>query len=104
MAWWIVPVPAGRRCFPPLVALHVVKIACERPDERGRSLAVWDSAEIARLLEEEGLVPSISAETVRRILTHHKLKPWCQHAWLSATPSLRSLPPATRPSPGRCRG
>jgi transposase len=47
-------------------------------------LAVWDSAEIARLLEEEGVVVRISPETVRRILVHHKLKPWRQHAWLSA--------------------
>jgi len=66
------------------VALHVVKVACERPAERERSLSQWDSAEIARLLEEEGRVPSISPETVRRILAHHKLKPWRQHAWLSA--------------------
>lgn len=61
-----------------------MKVACERPDERQRSLAQWDSVAIARLLEEEGLVPRISPETVRRILVHHKLKPWRQHAWLSA--------------------
>jgi len=83
-ACMIVLVPAGRRSFPPEVALHVVKVACERPDERDCALAQWDSAEIARLLEDEGIVPSISAETVRRILVGHKLKPWRHHAWLSA--------------------
>jgi transposase len=30
-----------------------------------------------------GLVGSISASTVRRILNHHQLKPWRQHLWLS---------------------
>jgi len=76
--------PAGRRSFPPAVAVHVVKVACERPDDGGASLAQWDSAEIARSLEETGVVERISAETVRRILAHHKLKPWRAHAWLSA--------------------
>jgi transposase len=67
-----------------MVAMQVVKLACERPDERGVPVAQWDSAAIARQLETEGLVGSISAETVRRVLLHHKLKPWRQHAWLSA--------------------
>jgi hypothetical protein len=30
-----------------------------------------------------GVVSSISAETVRRILVHHKLKPWRVHMWMS---------------------
>lgn len=66
------------------MALHVVKMACERPEERERSLCQWDCAEIARTLVAEGLVAGISAETVRRILGHHKLKPWRHHLWLWA--------------------
>jgi transposase len=66
------------------VALHVVKIACERPDDRNRSLCQWDCAEIARTLVADGLVDAISDETVRRILRHHTLKPWRHHLWLSA--------------------
>ena len=66
------------------MALHGVKIACERPDDYGRSLCQWDCAEIARTLVAEGLVDSISRQTVRRILRHHKLKPWRHHLWLSA--------------------
>jgi transposase len=58
-------------------------MACERPDLRGRSLSHWDCLELARYLEREGIVARISAETVRRILGHHKLKPWRHHAWLS---------------------
>lgn len=63
--------------------MYVVKIACERPDELGRSLSQWDGTEIARQLVRDGVVSSISAETVRRILLSHRLKPWRQKMWLS---------------------
>jgi transposase len=64
--------------------MHVVKIAWERPDDVGRSLSQGDCTEIARQLERDGLVTRISAETVRPILLHHRLKPWRQKMWLSA--------------------
>ena len=63
--------------------MHVVKIACERPDLRGRSLSTWDCTEIARELIRSGVVAAISAQTVQRILAHHTLKPWRTHLWLS---------------------
>jgi len=72
-----------RRSFPPEVALHLVKRACERPDKLGRSLAKWDCVELARQLEADGVVESISHDTVRRILENHRLKPWRPHLWLS---------------------
>src|SRR4051812_6935712 len=77
------PDPAASRSFPPGVALHLVKMACERPDDRGRSLSFWDCREMARQLVAEGVVPSISPDTVRRVLEHHHLKPWRHHLWLS---------------------
>jgi transposase len=85
-AWQGLPISlagADSRRFPPEVAVHLVKMACERPDTIGRSLSQWDCTELARLLEHEGIVDSISPETVRRILAHHKLKPWRHHLWLS---------------------
>ena len=54
--------------------MHLVKIACERPDKVGRSLSHWDCAELARQLIADGVVDSISPQTVQRILAHHKLK------------------------------
>ena len=63
--------------------MHLVKMACERPDDRGRSLSLWDCRELARQLVAEGVVSGISPETVRRVLEHHHLKPWRQHLWLS---------------------
>jgi transposase len=62
--------------------MHVVRLACERPDPLGRSLSQWDCTELARQLIAEGSVEDISAATVRRILTAHQLKPWRQHLWL----------------------
>lgn len=75
---------ADRLSFPPEVAIHLVKIACERPDDVGRSLSHWDCAELARQLVADGVVESISPQTVQRILASHKLKPWRQHLWLSS--------------------
>jgi transposase len=68
--------------FPPEVAIHVVRLACERPDMLSRSLSQWDCHELARQLIAEGIVEEISASTVRRILAAHQLKPWRHHLWL----------------------
>jgi transposase len=65
------------------VALHLVKIACERPDELGRSLSQWDCRELADQLVRDAVVDRISPDTVRRILENHHLKPWRHHLWLS---------------------
>jgi transposase len=73
---------APRAVSPPEVAMHVVRLACERPDRLDRSLSQWDCHELARQLIAEGVVQDISAATVRRILAAHQLKPWRQHVWL----------------------
>ncbi len=62
--------------------MELVRLACQMPDDRERSLAVWDSVELARELVREGVVTAISPQTVQRILSHHKLKPWRSHVWL----------------------
>ncbi len=77
------PRPGRTPFFPPEVALHVVKLACERPDHVGRSLSQWNCPDLARQLIADGLVQSISAETIRCILQSQKLKPWRHHLWLS---------------------
>jgi transposase len=75
--------PGPKPKFSPGVALHLVKMACEMPDLRGRSLSQWDCTELARQLEAEGVVDRISAQSVRRILSSYRLKPWRHHLWLS---------------------
>lgn len=69
--------------FPPEVAIHLVKLACERPDLKGRSLSQWDCTELSKQLERDGIVESISPSTIQRILASHKLKPWRNHMWLT---------------------
>jgi transposase len=76
---------AVRPFFPPEVAVYLVKIACELPDEVGPSLSQWDCAELARQLIKDQIVTTISPQTVRRILADHRLKPWRHHLWLSPT-------------------
>lgn len=71
------------RFFPPEVAMHLVKIACEMPDRVGVSLSQWDCLELAHKLIDDGVVENISPQTVARILQNHKLKPWRHHLWLS---------------------
>ncbi|MCP4447741.1 MAG: hypothetical protein GY811_20750, partial [Myxococcales bacterium] len=68
---------------PPIVATHLVKLACELPDDVGRSLPLCSCAELARTLMGDGIVESISPQSVQRILASWKLKPWRVHYWLS---------------------
>src|SRR5258708_13467723 len=78
------PRPGRIPVFSPEVALHIVKIACERPDQVGCSLSRWDCPELVRKLKADGVAQSISPATIRRILQSQKLKPWQHHLWLSA--------------------
>ena len=73
----------GQPVFPPAVAMHLVKLACELPDAAGRSPSLWTCAELARTLRRHGVVDSISPQHVQRILQSHRLKPWRVHHWLS---------------------
>ncbi len=88
-------VPAARRSFPPEVAMHTVKLACERPDDVGRSLSHRDCAELARQRIADHVVESISPQTVQRTLASHQLKPWRKHLWLSSKVPRRSVLPRT---------
>lgn len=71
------------RAFPPDVAVHLGKLAWERPARCGRSLSQWDCTDLARALMESGVTDSLSPSTVRRILAPHTLTPWRHHRWLS---------------------
>jgi hypothetical protein len=64
------------------VALHLVKRACELPEQAGRSLSQWDCAELAWQLIRDEVVASISPQTIQRMLMADRLKPWRSHVWL----------------------
>jgi transposase len=74
----------GPRVFPPIVATHLVKLACELPEDEARSLSTWTCSELARTLIRERIVDTISASSIQRILASEKLKPWRVHHWLSS--------------------
>src|SRR5215213_7266412 len=63
----------GRGLSPPEVALHVVRLACELPEQAGRSLSQWDCAELARQRVIDDVVAAISPQTVQRILAANRL-------------------------------
>lgn len=63
---------------------HLVKLACELPDATQRSLSLWTCAELARALRGDAVVDSISPQSVQRLLSLHRLKPWRVHHWLSS--------------------
>ena len=75
--------PGRRPVCSPVVALSVVKRACERPDVVGRSLSPWASAALARQLVRDGVVEASSPQTVQRMLGHHQLQPWRPPRWLA---------------------
>ena len=64
------------------MGLHLVRRACELPEQAGRSLSQWDCAELARQLIRDEVVAAISPQTVQRMLAANRLKPWRQHVWL----------------------
>jgi len=72
----------ARRSFPPAGAVHLVTMACERPDNLNRSPSQGDGLELARQLAREGVVESISPDTVRRLLSPHARQPWRHPRWL----------------------
>lgn len=45
---------------------------------------MWTCADLARALRNDGVVDTISPQSVQRILESHKLKPWRVHHWLSS--------------------
>lgn len=69
--------------FPPIVSAYLTKLACELPDNLNRSLSLWTCEELGRTLIRDGIVDTISPQTVQRILYSLKLKPWRVHHWLS---------------------
>lgn len=69
--------------FPPVMVAYLVKLACELPDNADRSLSLWTCAELARTLKRDGLVETISPQSVQRLLCSYRLKPWRVHFWLS---------------------
>jgi hypothetical protein len=61
--------------FPPLQRAQIVQLACLEPIAKGLHITHWTSQDLARQAVAEGIVPQLSACSVRRILREIDLQP-----------------------------
>lgn len=78
------PVRAIRLRFPPLQRAQIVQLACLEPIAKGLHITHWTSQDLARQAVADGIVPSISAGSVQRILREVDLQPHRTHYWKTA--------------------
>jgi hypothetical protein len=79
--------PRGRDArsrFPPLQRAQIVELACLEPVAEGLHITHWTSEDLARQAVTDGIVPAISARTVRRILHDVDLQPHRTRYWRTA--------------------
>ena len=90
--------PGGRRAFPPGEIAQIKAVACELPSRYERPLSRLFVPDVVDIALTEGIVESISASTVwrildrgharqgrphlRRRLTFGHLKPWRRRNWI----------------------
>ena len=63
---------------------QIVELACLEPIAKGLHITHWSSEELARQAVDDGIVPSISPATVRRILHDVDLQPHRTRYWKTA--------------------
>jgi DDE superfamily endonuclease len=85
-----------RLSFPPLQHAHIVQLACLEPVAKGLHITHWSSADLARQAVADGIVPAISARSVRRILNAVDLQPHCTRFWKTAALNAQFLERAVR--------
>jgi transposase len=62
----------------------IFAVACEPPEKSGRPITHWTHAELAAEVIQRGIVPSISARHLGRLLNEADLKPHRIRYWLNA--------------------
>jgi hypothetical protein len=65
----------------PVQRAQVVELACLEPIAKGLHMTHWSSNDLARQAVTDGIVPSIGARTVRRILADVDLQPHRTRYW-----------------------
>lgn len=65
---------------------QIIAVACEDPQASGYPISHWSAQEIASEVGKRGIVESISARSVNRLLAEMDLKPHRTRYWLHATP------------------
>ncbi|MFF0630846.1 helix-turn-helix domain-containing protein [Streptomyces sp. NPDC004296] len=93
--------PGRPTAFTALQAAQVKALACQLPVETGVPLSRWSCPELAREAIERGIVPFMSASTVRRWLAQYTIKPWQYRSWIFIAVPWPTWPP-TASTPRRC--
>jgi transposase len=101
-----VPNPKGR---PPILRAEqlreLVDVALSSPEERGLPFSTWSIPKLAEYCRDEGLLPPVTDEWVRRLLRREGLTPQRIRTWKTShdpafdrkkTPSAASTAPARR--------
>ena len=68
--------------FSPVQVAEVKALACQLPAETGVPLSRWTCPDLAAEVIGRGITETISASTIRRILSRDALKPWQYQSWL----------------------
>ena len=68
--------------FTPVQVAEVKALACQLPAEVAVPLSRWSCPDLAHEAVARGLVPAISASTIRRILAADTIKPWQHQSWI----------------------
>lgn len=71
--------------FTPEQMVGIIAIACEHPEQSGRPVTSWTGRELSAEAAKRGLVASISASHVNRILREMDLKPHQSRYWCNTT-------------------
>jgi DDE superfamily endonuclease len=67
--------------FPPLQRAQIVALACLEPVARGLHITHWSREDLALQVVADGIVPTISARTIGRILDDVDLQPHRTRYW-----------------------
>jgi len=68
--------------FTAVQVAEVKALACELPADSDTPLARWSCPDLAVEATRRGVVPSVSASTVRRWLAADAIKPWQHRSWI----------------------
>ncbi len=82
--WRVRGARAAPSRFPPLQRAQIVQLACLEPIAKGLHITHWSSHDLACQAIDDGIVPTISARTVRRILNAVDLQPHRTRYWKTA--------------------
>lgn len=89
------PRPGGPTTFSLEQILQLFAIACEKPEDYGRSISHWTARELASELVKQGIVNGISPRHVGRLMKEADLKPHQSQYWLNPPPTRNSTQRST---------